>query len=177
MIVKKNIAEREIKIPITRLKKYLNEVGITIQAMSEMSGISRLHLQKCLDGVVDQRNGRKRTMSDDALAQLQEALHQMALDLKYIFIFYNKDREVCRRNGNCYCPDCVDQIKEQLSKYFSISPFMQYALGWNQSKICNIMNCKDGFAYGNISQDDCERINVVLAEISTRLDRLVLIKG
>lgn len=168
---------REIRIPVTQLKKYLNEVGITITCLSELSGINRLHLNKCLSGEVDERTGKMRTMSDENLALLQEALHHLSIELKYTFIYYNTESEICKRNGRRYCPDCVDQIKSQLSKYINILPFMHYALGWNRSKIRNVMDIKSGIAYGNISEDDCSRINVTLAEIATRLDIFTLTKS
>ena len=168
---------REIRVPVTGLKKYLNEVGITVTALANVSGINRLHLSKCLNGTVDERTGAVRTMSSDTMGRLQEALHELAVELKYIFIYYNADQEVVKRNGSRYCPGCVEQIKEQLSPYVNVVPFMQYALGWSRSKVANIMNCKGGIAYGNISQDDCNRINITLAEIATRLDALTLTRG
>lgn len=168
---------REIRIPVTKLKDYLNEVGITATALAELSGIHVRHLQKCLIGEVDMRNGSVRTLSDENIELLQNALHELSLKLKYIFIFYNTDREVVKRNGSRYCPDCVDQIKQQLAPFFSILSFMQYTLGWNRSKVRNVIDIKKGIAYGNISQDDCNRINIVLAEIAIRLDMMVLVKG
>lgn len=169
--------DREIRIPITSLKDYLNEVGITVTSLAELSGVSRLHLQKCLSGEVDERNGAVRTMSDESLARVQDGLHELSLQLKYVFILYNTDQEVVKRNGCRYCPGCVDQIKEQLSPYMSIQPFLEYALGWNRSKIRNVMDIKKGASYGNISQDDVNRINVTLAEVATRLDVFTLTKG
>lgn len=165
--------EREIRIPITRLKDYLGEAGITVTCLSELSGINRLHLNMCLNGVIDERNGRVRTMSDDNIERLQEALHQLAMKLKYIFILYNTDMEVVKQNGRRYCPDCMEQIKTQLSSYINILPFMQQSLGWNRSKARNVIN-KKSIAYGNISQDDVNRINIFLAEMATRLDMLTL---
>ncbi len=167
----------EIKIPVTKLKQYLSDVGITVQILADLSGINTRHLHKCLTGEVDKRNGYVRTLSDNNLEKLQEALHELSLKLKYIFIFYNTDKEVCKKNGNRYCPDCVDQIKLQLSPYLNILPFIEYALGWNRSKVRNVMDIKSGFAYGNISQDDCNRVNIVLTEIAARLDAFTLIQG
>lgn len=167
---------REIKIPVTRLKNYLNEVGVTVTALAELSGINLRHLQKCLAGEVDQRNGAIRTMSDDNLVLLQDALHELSLKLKYLFIYYNTDLEVVKRTGRRYCPDCVGQIKQQLSPYFSVLPFMQYALGWNRSKVRNVIDIKSSFVFGNISQEDCDKINMALAEIAARFDMLTLVK-
>lgn len=169
--------EREIKVPVTKLKDYLNEVGLTVKTLADLSGIHVRHLEKCLAGEVDKRNGTLRTMSDDNLARLQDGLHELSLRLKYIFIFYNTDREEVKRNGNRYCKDCVRQIKEQLSPYFVVLPFMMYALGWNRSKVRNVMDIEKGFAFGNISQDDVNRINVKLAGIAAQLERLTLVQG
>lgn len=167
---------REIKLPVKKLKGYLNEVGIPVKVLAEMADINPVHLYKCLAGEVDERNGSVRTLSDENVARLQEALHQFSLRLKYIFIFYNTDKEVRKRNGRCYCPDCVEQIKTQLAPSLSILPFMHYALGWNRSKVRNVMDFKNSIAYGNISRDDVDRINVTLAEVATRLDIFILIK-
>lgn len=168
--------QREIRIPVTRLKDYLGEVGINISALAVLADISTVHLHKCLAGEVDGRNGVVRTMSDDDLARLQEALHQLAMKLKYIFILYNEDLEVVKHGGRRYCPDCVNQIKQQLPPYISVLPFMQYALGWTRSKVLNVMNCKNGIVYGNVSQDDVNAINLKLAEVATRLDLLTIVR-
>ena len=167
---------REIRIPVTKLKDYLNDVGLTVTTLANLSGINLRHLQKCLAGEVDQRNGTVRTMSDNNLTRLQDALHELSLRLKCVFIFYNKDLEEVKHNGRRYCKDCVSQIKYKLSPYFCVLPFIQYTLGWNRSKVRNVMDIRDGFAFGNISQDDVNRINVKLAEIATRLDVLTLVK-
>ena len=166
----------ENKISVIKLKNYLNEVGITVTALSKLSDINVRHLQKCLSGEIDIRDGRVRTLSNKNVERLQDALHQLSLNLKYIFIFYNKEREVVRRNGRCYCPECVEQIKQQLSPYFNILTFMQYSLNWSRSKIRNIMEIKGSYSYGNISEDDCNRINITITDISARLDTFTLIK-
>lgn len=165
---------REIRIPVTKLKDHLNEVGIKIQVLCQMTGITAPHLYKALSGEVDYRTGSVRMLSRENIELLQEALHQMSLKLKYIFIFYNTDLEVCKQNGRRYCPDCVQQIKQQLSPFISVLTFLQYALGWNRSKVSNVMTIKTSPAYGNISQDDVNQINIKLAEIATRLDMLTL---
>lgn len=167
---------REVFLPITKLRDYLKEAGIRISTLAELSGINSIHLQKCFAGEIDDRNGVMRTLSDENLNKLQNALHQLSLKLKYIFILYNTDMEVTKRNGRRYCPDCVAQIKSQLSPYISVLPFIQYALGWNRSKVRNTIDFKNSITYGNISQEDVDRINVTLAEISTRLDFFTLIK-
>lgn len=170
------MGNREIRIPITNLKDYLNEVGITVTALAELSGVNRLHLHKCMMGEVDDRNGAVRKMSDENLARVQAGLHQLSLQLKYRFIFYNSDQEVVKHNGGRYCPGCVEQIKEQLSPYMNILPFMQHSLGWSRSKIRNVINIKKSASYGNICRNDVDRINVTLAEVATRLDVFTLIK-
>ena len=168
---------RDIKLPITRLRGYLNEVGIPVTVLADMSGIQRQHLSKCMAGEVDERNGKVRTLSTKNMERLQETLHQLSLRLKDIFIFYNTNRETVKQNGRRYCPDCVEQIKTQLSPYLSILPFMQYTLGWNRSKVRNVMDIKNSITFGNISQDDVNRINVTLAEVATRLDIFTLTKN
>lgn len=166
--------DREIRIPIIRLKEYIGEFGITVTCLAELSGIKRLHLSKCMSGEVDERSGRKRTMSDENMGRLQESLHQLSLKLRYTFILYNTDKEVVKRNGSRYCPDCVAQIKSQLSPYLNILPFVQHCLGWNRSKVRNVIDNKKSIIYGNISKDDVNRINIILREIATRLDMLTV---
>ena len=168
--------QREIRIPVTRLKEYLYEVGINISALAELADINIIHLHKCLAGEVDSRTGSVRTMSDDNLSRLQEALHQLSMKLKYTFILYNTDLEIVKQGGHRYCPNCVDQIKEQLPPYIRVQPFIQYALGWTRSKVLNVMSCKAGIVYGNISQDNVNTINLKLSEVATRLDMLTIIK-
>ena len=165
----------DIKIPITRLKDYLKEVGIAVTTVAELAGINPIHLHKCLAAEVDGRNGSVRTISDDNMVRLQDALHQLALRLKYTFILYNTDLEIRKRNGCCYCPDSLEQIKTELSPVFSIIPFMEYSLGWSYSKVRNVLDhCS--ISYGNLSQDDVNRINLKLAEVATRLDLLTVVK-
>ena len=168
--------ERDIMVPVSSLKEYLKELGITVTVLSEYSGINLSNLTMCINGTIDSRNGCLRILSEGKLKQLQDALHEISLKLKYVFIFYNTDFEEVKQNGNRYCSNCVDQIKDQLSPYFKLLPFMEYALGWNKSKVRNVINNKKSISYGNISQQDVNRINIVLAEIAALLDRITLVK-
>ena len=169
--------QKEIRIRVTKLKDYLGDVGINVSALAELSDINVIHLHKCLAGEVDDRDGSVRTMSNENMDQLQDGLHQLALKINSMSIFYNTDLETVKQGGRRYCKDCVDQIKQQLHPYISVLPFMQHALGWNRSKVLNVMNCKNGFAYGNISEDDVNLINKTLGNVATRLDEFTLIKG
>ena len=167
---------KEVRIPVTRLKDYLAEVGIAVTTLADMAQINPVHLHKCLAAEVDPRNGSVHTMSDDALERLQEALHQMALSLKHLFIYYNTDLEVVKKNGRRYCPDCIEQVRRDLSPLVSIIPFLEYALDWNRSKVRNVLD-RHSASYGNISSDDCDRINLRMAEVATRLELLTLVKS
>lgn len=168
--------DKEIKVPVIKLKDYLDEVGITVTALAQLSDINKCHLRKCLVGEVDCRNGIRRTLSADNLARLQDTLHQLSLQLRHLFIYYNSDKEVVKHNGSRYCPDCASQIKELLSPYFNILPFVQYVFGWSRCKTRNIIDNKRCTSYGNFTQDDCNRINIVLSEIATRLDAITLVQ-
>lgn len=165
--------QRGIRIPVTKLKEYLADVGIAVTTLADLAGINPIHLHKCLSGEVDGRNGTVRTMSAGNVERLQDALHEMSLKLKYLFILYNDDLEVVKQGGRRYCPDCVEQIRTQLSPLVSVLPFLQTALGWNRSKVRNVMD-KKSIVYGNITRDDVDRINLKLAETATRLDLLIL---
>ncbi len=156
-------------ISISELKDYLGKVDITVTSLAELSGVGATHLYKCMVGEVDGRNGAVRTMSAENMERLQEGLHQMSHILGSMRIYYDADTEICKRSGRRYCPDCVEQIKEKLSPYINILPFMQHTLGWNKSKVHNVMNITTSSSYGNITLDDCSRINNMLAEISATL--------
>ena len=39
-----------------------------------------------------------------------------------------------------------------------------------------MIDIKSSFVFGNISQEDCDKINIALAEIATRFDMLTLVK-
>lgn len=166
--------QKEIKMPLTKLKDYLNETGVKTTCLAELSAISSAHLNKSLKGTREYVGGPPTVLSKKMLGQLQDALHELSLRLRDIFIFYNTDLEIVRNNGNRYCPDCVDQIKELLPKYMKVSVFIQYALGWNLSKTRNILDIKQGYAYGNISSTDVSLINAALTSISATLDRITL---
>lgn len=161
--------EKKVQISVRKLKGYLDEAGIRVSKLAEMSDIGYDHLYMSLCGTVDQRNGDVRTLGRDNLRKLEFGVEQLAYGIGNTFISYDPDLEICKRNGRRYCPACVAQIKEKLRPYMGVLPFMQYALGWPYYKVRNVMDITTSPAYGNISRDDCDAINICLAEVSARL--------
>ena len=163
------MAKRKIQTDIRRLKDYLDQVGIKTVGLARLSNLQPQHLSKSLCGTPDNKNGRPATLSRDNLRQFEFGLELLSDALQDIFISYDPDMEVCKQGGSCYCPACVEQIKQKLKPYIGVLPFMQYALGWNYSKARNVMDIKSSASYGNITRYDCDRINITLAEVSVRL--------
>lgn len=159
----------QIKITVNRLKDYLDEAGIKVVGLARLSCLNPQHLSKALCATPEGKNAVPTTLSQHHLELLEEGLHQLSDALRNTFIIYNVEQEVVKAGGRRYCPGCVEQIKEKLSPYVMVQPFVCAALGWNRSKYQNVMAIKKGIAYGNISREDCERINVRLAEVSARL--------
>ena len=160
---------RKVQIGIRTLKEYLSEVSIKTVGLARLSDMNPQHLSKALCGTPDNRNGRPSTLSRDAIRQLEFGLELLSSTLQDIFIAYDPDQEVCKQGGRCYCPSCVNQIKQKLSPYILVTPFMEYALGWSRSKVRNVMDINTSASYGNITRADCDRINITLAEVAARL--------
>lgn len=161
--------KRKVLINLITLKDYMDEVGLKTVGLARLSNLNPQHISKALCGTPDTRNGRSATMSRDGLRQLEFGVELLSDALQDIFITYDSDHEVCKQGGRCYCPACVDQIKQKLGPYISVLPFMQYALGWNYSKVRNVMDMKNSASYGNISRADCDGINLKLVEVAARL--------
>lgn len=161
--------KRKVEISIRRLKVYLDEVGIKVVKLAELSDINPQHLSKALCGTPDNKTGKPTSLTLDDLHNLEFGMEQLSYELGNIFIVYDTDREIVKRSGNRYCPACVEQIKEKIRPYMSLLPFIQKTLGWNYSKVRNVLDKKDSPSSGNISRDDCDRINIRMAEIAACL--------
>jgi len=158
---------------IQELKEYLDEVGIKTAKLAELSDIKPQHLSKALCGTYDPNAGGPTTLSRENLIRLQFGLEQMAYGLRHSFITYIQEEEILKNNGKRFCPVCVSIIKERLRSYFPIIPFMQTVTGWNYSKARNVMDVTTSSSYGNISREDCDHINIRLAEIADNLERFI----
>lgn len=161
--------KRKVEISIRRLKVYLDEVGIKVVKLAELSDLNPQHLSKALCGTPDNKTGRPTSLTQEQLRSLEFGMEQLAYELGNIFIAYDHDLEVVKRSGNRFCPACVEQIKQKIRPYMSLLPFMQQTLGWNYSKVRNVIDKQDSPSSGNISRDDCDRINIRMAEIAARL--------
>lgn len=167
---------RRIEITVRQLKDYLDNDGIKVAALARLSYLNPQRLSKALCGTPDGKTGQPTTLSDHSVQMLEDGLHQLAREIADIYIAYDAAHEEHKQGGGCYCKACVSQIKQKLKPYIKVQPFVAATLGWSDSTYQNVMAIKKSITYGNVSKTDCDDINLRLAEVAARLDRISLAK-
>lgn len=172
-----DMEQRMIQITVRQLKDYLDNDGIKVAGLARLSYLNPQRLSKALCGTPDSKSGAPTTLSEQSISLLEDGLHQLARELSDIFIIYDTGSDKEKKNGAHYSRACVQQIKQKLKPYIMVQPFVSATLGWTDSKYQNVMSIKKSTTYGNISKEDCDSLNLRLAEVAARLDRISLTKG
>lgn len=172
-----DMEQRMIQITVRQLKDYLDNDGIKVAGLARLSYLNPQRLSKALCGTPDGKSGVPTALSEHSVNLLEDGLHQLARELADIFIIYDTSSDKEKANGAHYSLGCVQQIKQKLKPYIMVQPFVSATLGWSDSKYQNVMSIKKSTTYGNISKEDCDSLNLRLAEVAARLDRICLTKG
>lgn len=150
------------------LFKYITDHGVNISTLAELMGMSATMINGCFRHNKD-ANGNPRNFPERTLPKLNEALGELAGQMRCSLITFGSDQTFTNRRGMANDPACVEQING-LHRYFKMTQFLKYVLGWSQNKKSIILHTPSSKGYARISRDDVDRINAEILAVAGMLD-------
>jgi len=145
------------------LFNFITERGINVSTLASLMGLSTTMVNGCFRHNKD-KNGNPRNFPIRSIARLNTAIEELSNQLRSCLITFGSDSVYTNKRGAIYDPGTIDSIK-LLHKYFKLSKFLKYALGWSESKKSIVLNIPSSKGYGCVTADDVERINAAITEV------------
>lgn len=161
----------KIKITSEVLQKWLLENGVKISRLAELMDMPAYRLSHYFAKTPYIKGGNQK-FTPAMAERVNAAMRLMSKEISELCITYSLDESVVRR-GRVYFPKSLDKIRA-LRQSFQIKPFVKKSLGWSESKWNAILVSKVNSAYGNITEEHLNAINMNLLQIAAALDNFEL---
>ena len=158
------INDMKVQVTSDTLYQYLLEHNFTISLLSKYMGVSNGIVCNSFQHVPN-RLGKPMKFSAANLERLNAALPQIADDLRRATITFGSDQTFTNSWGNTYDPATREAVLA-VGNYFKITPFLFRVLGWKKGKRDMILVSTKSPVYGQVSQDDVNRINAELLSVA-----------
>ena len=154
------------KVNVTQdfLYQFLQEHNLPLVMISRKMGVSESIVGGSFRHALN-RHGKPLKFSEANIDRLNAAIQQIAAELRDSLVVFGSDRTFTNRRGSTYDPGTLPAIK-RLGAYFNMSGLTERLLGWKKSKHDMIISVKSARVYGNITQEDVDRINAELLSVS-----------
>lgn len=164
---------KKMKISQDSLCKYLDEHNIKMSRIAELMGKSPQFVTSNFHHDMN-RHGNPRTFSKENIQSLNEALPKFAQELRSLVLTFGTDQTYTNKHGRTYDPGQIEPLK-RVGKLLPLTKFTQRVLGWNKGKKISIITDKMSKAYGNISEDDVEKVNADILAIAGVLSNIEVV--
>lgn len=154
----------KVQVTSDTLYKYLQEHDFIISVLSKYMGVSNGIVCNSFKHVLN-RLGKPMKFSAANLAKLNAALPVIAEDLRKATITFGSDQTFTNSWGNTYDPAAREAVLA-VGNYFKITPFLFRILEWKKGKRDTILVSKTSPVYGQVCQDDVNRINAELLSVA-----------
>lgn len=155
---------QKTKVSQDFLYKYLTEHNVTISQFARLMGVSVGIVSGSFHHDLD-RHGKPLKFSRANIEKLNAALQTLADQLRQATITFGSEQTFTNSRGTTYDPGTREAVL-RLSDYFKISYFMERVLGWKDGKRKMILVTPSSKVYGQVSQDDVNRINAELLSVA-----------
>lgn len=164
-----NINIMQQKKPITSdgLYELLNTYGVKHVRIAELVGLSEASLNSCFNHYKGFK-GLPRGFNSAMAQKLTNALEQVADAIRSRKLVYGKDLTKPNNRGKVYDHALVDALKE-VGKWVNLTFLVEKALGWKKDKKKNTLVSRNSKAYGCVSEEDANKVNVLLEEIAKEI--------
>lgn len=151
--------------------EYLQKRGLKMSVIAEEMGVSVNLVTCCFKHTADTK-GQPRSFTSRALPKLNAALGRIAERVDALRMPFGTDESRTETSTwkRTYDKALLDQL-EPVGEMFKMNVLLAHILGWKESRTKNTLSHKTSGAYGHITQQDCDRINVGLSEIAGTLER------
>ena len=164
-LILKYIIMEKIKVSQDFLYDYLTEHNFTISSLGDLMGVSDSVVRACFLHTPN-RHGKPQKFSASNIQRLNEALEQVANELRGCLLTFGSNQTYTNLHGSTYDPALVEQIKNGMNKYFKLRGLLNRILGWNVTKCRTTLSIIKSPVYGNITRDDADRINAELLAVA-----------
>lgn len=154
------------KINITQdfLFKFWQEHNLTVTMLANKMGVSEGIVRGSFRHTLN-RHGKPLQFSKANIEKLNAALQQIANELRDCVITFGGDKTYTNMRKITYDPGVLPAI-HRLDEYFNITGLAERVMGWNKNKRNTVLSVKSSPVYGNITQEDVNRINMELLSIA-----------
>ncbi|MBQ7180079.1 MAG: hypothetical protein IJR87_02160, partial [Bacteroidaceae bacterium] len=155
---------QKVQISQDTLYQYITEHGIKLVRLAELTGLSEASINSCFKHQIINK-GTPRSFTAKAVVKLNAALEQIADNLRGSILTFGSDQTYTNQRGKTYDPELVEPLK-QIGELLNLTALVGRVLGWSKDKKENVLVTKSSKVYGNISEDDVNRINAELLSIA-----------
>ncbi len=154
----------KVKVSSDVLYQYITEHGIKLTRLAEHIGLSDASINSCFKHNLN-KNGVGRTFTHKGIERINMALPYIADTLRELTLHFGSSQVFTNQHGRTYDPALVEQMKK-IGNILNLTALVERVLGWNKSKKENILVIRSSKVYGNISEDDVNRINAELLAVA-----------
>ena len=155
---------KKIEVTPDWLYQYLQEHNFIISLLSKRMGVSNGIVCNSFRHVLN-RLGKPMKFSDANIARLNAALPKMADEIKAATISFGSNETFTNTFGHTYDPATREAVLA-VGEFFKLTPFLERLLGWKKGKRDMILVSTKSPVYGQVSQDDVNRINAELLAVA-----------
>ena len=154
----------KIQVSSDFLYAYFQEHDLSVSMIANRMGSSISIINRSFRHAND-RLGKPIYFSPANIARLNDALMQVAGELRQHTLTFGSDLTYTNKHGRTYDPALVEQIKA-LCEYFNLKGLTERLLGWNRTKWNFILSAPSSKIYGHITREDVDRINAELLSVA-----------
>lgn len=155
---------QKVQVNSDVLYKYLTDHGVKLVRLAELMGISDGSLTSCFKHQIINK-GVPRTFTDKNIIRLNDALEQVAEQLRGCVLTFGSDQVFTNQRGKTYDPALVEPMK-LIGKWLNLTALVERVLGWNKDKKEKTLVTPSSKIYGTITKDDVDRINAELLSVA-----------
>lgn len=157
------------KVTQDTLNEYMVKHGVKMVRLAEITRVNPDVITSCFKHRKD-AHGVPRYFSTKMIALLNEALPQLAEELRRCLLTFDSERAETSSRGVKYDKGLVESMK-QLGLYLNITALCERVLGWKKQKKNAVFNSANVKLYGHITEADAIAINEEVLAIAGVLER------
>lgn len=153
------------------LYDFLTSNDVTITRLSDLMGMTIGMVASNFKHHVT-RHGKPRSFNYQQTVKLNEALQQLAKNMRQCMLRYAGTEQKKGNLGKIYYPALRQQMNDGVGQYFNLVSLTQRVLGWNRTKKRNVLesNKENSKASGCITAQEAELINKEILAVAGMLE-------
>lgn len=170
--------QQKTKVSPDFFYKYIMDHDIILSKVAEKMGVSYSIVNRSFRHGID-RHGKPIYFSPSNLKKLNEAISELAVEIRNCLLKFGSDKTYTNQLGNTYDPSLVDGFRI-IGKYFKLNGSKEKGLthkvlGWNNTKNNTTLSVQKSPVYGNITREDADRINAELLSVAGYLSSIEVV--